>query len=90
MTRERERFVKEVTEFWTRAMEKAAGKNSAQSMTWSGLDNIRTALEPFMGDNKNHAHLPTGGGLDMRDITKSTETDCLEFRVGRRAAPHGS
>jgi serine/threonine-protein kinase len=37
-----------------------------------------------MGENCNHAHFPTGGGLDFLSVGSSAEPGCLEFRTGRR------
>jgi hypothetical protein len=37
-----------------------------------------------MGENRNHAHLPTGGGLDFLSVGPSAEPGCLEFMVGDR------
>lgn len=72
--------------FWTRAIVGVAGDNPPATSTWRGLQSICGALQPFMAANRNHAHLPTGGGLDVLDAGLSVERGCLEFRVGERSA----
>lgn len=37
----------------------------------------------------NHAHLPTGGGLDYEAVTASREAGCLDFAVGGRSRDRG-
>jgi hypothetical protein len=38
-----------------------------------------------MGENRNHAYLPTGGGFDFLSVRPSAaEPGCLEFMVGDR------
>lgn len=65
MSMEREEFKEQVLQFWTSGIAKVVGNNPPVSETWRGIDSIRTALRPFMAKDRNHAHLPTGGGLDM-------------------------
>lgn len=86
MSMEREKFIEQVLQFWTTAIAKVAGNNPPVSETWRGIDSIRTALRPFMAKDRNHAHLPTGGGLDMLSVDDSVEPGCLEFGIGERAA----
>lgn len=85
---EREKFIEEVLQFWTSAIANVAGNtpNPPVSTTWRGIDSIRTVLRPFMAENRNHAHLPTGGGMDMRSVDDSVEPGCLEFGIGERVA----
>jgi hypothetical protein len=40
---------------------------------WRGDQEISQALASFMGDNLNHAHLPSGGGLDFLSVGPSAE-----------------
>jgi hypothetical protein len=46
-----------------------------------GVGPIIQALTPFMGSNRNHAHLPTGGGFDFLSVSESREPGCIEFRI---------
>jgi hypothetical protein len=69
---------------WDRAVASVAGKASASSRVWTSRADIIDVLEPFMGENRNHAHLPTGGGMDFLSVRRASEAGCIEFRVGRR------
>lgn len=86
MSVEREKFLEQVLQFWTTAIANVAGNNPPVSETWRGIDSIRTVLRPFMAKNRNHAHLPTGGGMDMLSVDDSVEPGCLEFGIGERTA----
>lgn len=72
--------------FWSGKIEHVVGGNPPATSTWRGLQSICDVLQPFMAANMNHAHLPTGGGLDVLDVGPSAERGCLEFRVGERSA----
>jgi len=61
-----------------------SGPAAPASIVWHGHEAISQALAPFMGENRNHAHLPTGGGLDFLSVGPSAEPGCLEFMVGDR------
>lgn len=74
-------FHAECLRAWLAAISKAAGPSPADSMTWRGLQRIREALQPFMGENHNHAHLPTGGGFDFVRADIAAEPGCLSFAV---------
>jgi hypothetical protein len=67
---------------WAAAINQFASGN--HSLAWTGPSDIVRVLEPFMGSNANHAHLPTGGGFDFRSVGFSTESGCLDFEVGTR------
>ena len=82
----RETFAEEVLQFWTAAINSVTDNNPPVSATWRGVGSILTALQPFMADNRNHAYLPTGGGMDMRSVNYSVEADCLDFGIGERGA----
>lgn len=69
---------------WDRAIASITSPGDPPTMVWRGLADIIAALEPFMGDGRNHAHLPTGGGQDFAAVRRAAEPGCLEFRVGRR------
>jgi hypothetical protein len=70
---------------WDAAVASAASGSAAPgSIVWRGHQAISQALAPFMGENRNHAHLPTGGGLDFLSVGPSAEPGCLEFMVGDR------
>ncbi|MGV2166178.1 hypothetical protein ACQZ40_07355 [Agrobacterium sp. 16-172Ci] len=51
------------------------------TISWDDIDDIVRVMSPFMGSNKNHAHLPTGGGFDFLSVRKSVERGCIEFQV---------
>lgn len=85
MNTERDKFLKQVLQIWTTAIAKVSDSTLPDSQTWREVDDIRDVLMPFMGDNRNHAHLPSGGGLDMRSIDNSIEPNCLEFGIGDRS-----
>jgi len=69
---------------WDRAIASITSPGDPPTMVWRGLADIIAALDPFMGENRNHAHLPTGGGQDFAEVRRAAEPGCLEFRVGRR------
>jgi hypothetical protein len=79
-------FREEVAKFWTSTIASIFGRTIPQSATWRGVDDIREIYVPFMARDRNHAHLPTGGGLDLRRVADSCEDGCIEFSVGDRAA----
>jgi hypothetical protein len=54
------------------------------SATWHGLDRIRAVLQPFMGIGRNHAHFPSGGGMDFQSVEIAAESGCLSFSVDDR------
>lgn len=55
--------------------------NGDATLSWQRVDDIVTTLEPFMGSNKNHAHLPRGGGFDFLSVAKGREPGCIEFSI---------
>lgn len=65
---------------WTSVVE-SVNPDTKPQIVWTGFDEIRRALIPFMGDNFNHAHLPTGGGQDYNTVSAARERDCLEFSI---------
>lgn len=69
---------------WDRAVASITTADDPPTKVWRGVRDIANALEPFMGEGRNHAHLPTGGGQDFASVRPSAEPGCLEFRVGRR------
>lgn len=69
---------------WDRAVASITKPGDPPSVVWRRIDDIIDALTPFMGEGRNHAHLPTGGGQDFAAVRHSAEPGCLEFRVGRR------
>ena len=54
--------------------------------SWSRPSQIIENLAPFMGQNLNHAHLPSGGGHDFLSVGLSAELGCLELRISRGLA----
>lgn len=79
-----EDFHRERRDAWDRAIASLAGPNSPATIVWKGRADIAAALEPLMGINNNHAHLPTGGGMDFEAVRRSAEPGCLEFLAGGR------
>lgn len=77
----RQEFHKLARAKWIAAVD-AVNPNQAASMSWAGRDTIANALREFIGPGGNHAHLPSGGGLDYETIASSREPGCLEFGVG--------
>lgn len=51
------------------------------SLGWSEPAAIIRTLRPFLGQNCNHAHLPSGGGHDILEVKPSVERGCLEFKI---------
>ncbi len=77
-------FDAECRVFWADALATVLGPNPPTSATWTGLTSILEALRPFMALQRNHAHLPTGGGMDFNGIALSAEKGCLDFDIGDR------
>lgn len=71
---------------WDAAINTISGSSDSVTAIWRGLTDIINALRPVMGLNRNHAHLPTGGGLDFLSVGLSNERGSLEFMVGDRTA----
>lgn len=82
----RTEFLAESLDHWKKAISEVVGPIAATSVTWHGLDRIQSVLRPFMGANRNHAHYPTGGGLDFHSVESATESGCLSFLAGDRLA----
>ncbi|WP_315927490.1 hypothetical protein [Mesorhizobium sp. SP-1A] len=51
------------------------------TLSWQHVDDIVSRLDPFMGSNKNHAHLPKGGGFDFLSVSHGREPGCIEFGI---------
>lgn len=58
----------------------------AASRAWETPAAIMGALQPFLGQNHNHAHLPTGGGHDVLAVASSVEPGCIELTISRGLA----
>lgn len=69
---------------WVGAIHEIVGESPSSRSFWEGVGAIQRALEPIMLVN-NHAHLPTGGGLDYEAVRASREAGCLDFTVSGRA-----
>lgn len=70
---------------WAESMAMAVGAHPPAHAEWRGVDEIGRVLAAFAGQNKNHAHLPTGGGMDVLEVRPSTtEPGCLELWVTER------
>jgi len=70
---------------WTVAVD-AVNPERRNSCTWEGMSSIRRVLQAFMGENANHAHLPSGGGRDFLSADLSAESDCIDFAVGEQSS----
>jgi len=71
---------------WDAAIDTLTGPGAPSTMVWRGKRAIASALSGFMGQGRNHAHFPTGGGHDFLDVADSIEPDCLEFKVSEGIA----
>ena len=67
---------------WTNALNTIDPEES-HARTWTSRSAIIAVLEPFVGQNNNHALLPTGGGQDFTSVTRANDAGCIELRVGR-------
>jgi len=76
-----EQFHKRSLAKWTAAID-AVNPSKASSANWTGLSDIASTIEHFIGPAVNHAHLPSGGRLDYESMKTSRERGCLEFGVG--------
>ncbi|MBA8907928.1 hypothetical protein [Aminobacter ciceronei] len=65
---------------WT-SMVNHITSNGDATLSWQRVDDIVTTLQPFMGSNKNHAHLPRSGGFDFLSVAKGREPGCIEFGI---------
>lgn len=70
---------------WTHAVD-TIDPDDSTSKAWTSRSAIITALEPFMGLNNNHAHLPSGGGHDFTSVGLAREPGCIEFGIGSSTA----
>lgn len=78
-------FQAHARETWVHAINIIAGPNAPTSISWTDRRAIVAALAPIMGHNRNHTHLPGGGGLDFEGVMLSPEAGCLDFSAGGRA-----
>lgn len=78
-------FLENARAVWMRSIEEASGSNGSTSMEWRGPTAIAGALAPALGKNRNHAHLPDGGGRDFLKVEPSHEPGCLDFFVSDRS-----
>jgi hypothetical protein len=76
------KFRKESRDAWDATVAQVSGPTIPATIVWRGPQAIAQALAAFMGDNRNHAHFPSGGGLDFRSVAPSAEPGCLEFGTG--------
>lgn len=65
---------------WVDTINQFASDGDA-TISWDDIDDIVRVMSRFMGSNKNHAHLPTGGGFDLLSVRQSVERGCIEFQV---------
>lgn len=56
------------------------------SKSWTDLDEIISAIRRVAEPNLNHCFFPGGGGMDLVEVAKSHEMDCLELRWSQRSA----
>lgn len=71
---------------WTSAVNTIVGDTGASTVIWTDLAGILKALEPFLGPNFAHGHLPTGGGMDFHRVAPARESGFIELSFGERAA----
>lgn len=81
-----EQFHEESRAMWDATITAVAGPGAGSKVVWRDKKAIAAALAPFMGQAKNHAHFPTGGGHDFLDVRASAEPGCLEFKVSEGTA----
>lgn len=79
-------FLTECLEIWIRAIERLALPSPNKSAVWRDIDDVCTALQPFMGNGRNHAHYPSGGGLGFLAVQRASEPGCLQFTVAEQLA----
>lgn len=72
---------------WSKIVERV-NPNLAETQMWYDLPMIVRAMRPFMGDNRNHALLPTGGGVDLSHVRSSQESGCLNLGVHKGATDY--
>ncbi|MBY0250375.1 MAG: hypothetical protein K2X54_03170 [Methylobacterium organophilum] len=78
------KFLENARAVWVSAVGEASGSNPNASIEWLGPSAIADALTPALGKNRNHAHLPDGGGRDFLAVDFSHEPGCLDFHVSDR------
>ena len=78
-----EQFFEKVRSRWLDAIT-SVGASDATSKEWRGTAAIGAALDPFLGQNINHAHYPTGGGQDWRFRAQSYLEGCLALGIEER------
>jgi serine/threonine-protein kinase len=92
MTTARSDFHDRARAAWIEAITLIAGSDTSPSIAWEDTSAIIKALSPIMGANKNHGHLPGGGGLDFEGVERSPERGCIDLtidgRVAYRVKPH--
>lgn len=71
---------------WTAAISKTLGDTTPRTAEWTVPTDCIRVLTPFVGSNNNHAHLPTGGGMDILKLKTSSEPNCLEIAVADQTA----
>lgn len=78
-------FHEECRARWDEAVKSVAGSGKVDKLQWQSPTEMISTLSPFMGENRNHAHLPSGGGRDFLSVARSTEKACLDFDVSKRS-----
>ena len=77
-------FHKETRARWEAAISKIVGPVPASVQTWSAMPDMQRVLALFMGQSRNHAHYPSGGGMDLLSVNPAREPGCLEFMVSEK------
>lgn len=85
-TRPKSDFHAEANALWAADVKMLLGRVPPNVQTWEVLADMQHVFAPFMGQNKNHAYYPTGGGMDFLSCQMSREQGCLDFMVGERTA----
>jgi hypothetical protein len=71
---------------WIGAIRTVVGGKCPSSVSWRLPSAVASSLTPFAGVNHNFAFLPTGGGYEVKTVSKSVESGCLELGFGDGSA----
>lgn len=80
MTEHLEQLFNKARLHWRNAIA-SVGAGNRTTMEWYGAADIGDSLTPFLGENVNHAHYPTGGGQDWKYRELTGVDGCLALAV---------
>ena len=69
---------------WSHSIRYVLGVKALPATVWTDLSEIVAVLSKIMGSNRNHAHLPDGGGHDFLSVAISSDPGCLDFWIDSR------